>query len=187
MTGGTEEVLDSHPVVLAVALLVLLVMVVLDIAYIRRSKRQAEELDLPKGQWLRVVKGLVFDPMFELFVIGVLLFDDLTQNWEHAAVGAAGAVIGVAVGRYRFRIQYVRAVPELASIVFVRSRADTAVLAVLVLVRLAAEQNEVPVVGPLTLLVTFGLALVLAESAGRSWFSYRRYVRDVRDVAGVAA
>ena len=183
MTAGSQEVLQAHPVTLAVALLVLLVMVLVDVVYIRRSKRQAEDLDLPKGQWLRVVKGLVFDPAFELFVIGILLVEDLTQNWEHAAAGAAGAGIGLAVGHYRYRIQYVRAVPELRSIVFVRSRADTAVLGVLVLVRLAAEQHEVPVVGPLTLLVTFGLTLVLAESIGRSWFSYRRYTSDVARVA----
>lgn len=166
-------------VVSAVSLLLLAVLLVLDIRYIRQSKRLATTLGLPQGQWLRPAKTLVFDPAIELLAIGLLLADDLVQNWEHLAVGIVGAVVGFAVGRYRYRIQYVRAIPEHKAIVFVRSRAEYVALAILMLVSIASQQHEIPVVGPLTLLVTLGLATVVFEAIGRAWFSYRRYRQDL--------
>ena len=163
-----------------IALVLLTVLLILDIKYLRDSKRLAKSLDLPKGQWLRLVKTLVFDPVIELFVVGIVLVEDLVQNWEHVLVGAVGALIGLWVGHYRYRIQYVRAVPEHRAIVFVRSRAEYVALSILILVRLAAEQHQIPVVGPLNLLVTLLLTVVIFESIGRAWFSYRRYALDTR-------
>ena len=162
-----------------IALVLLLVLLVVDLKYIRESRKLAKTLDLPKGQWLRPVKTLVFDPVIEIFVVGAILIQDLLQNWEHMLVGVLGAVAGVAFGYYRFRIQYVRALPEYKAIVFVRSRAEYAALGILVLVRFAAEQHQIPVVGALTLLITGFLALIVFESIGRSWFSYRQYKKEV--------
>ena len=161
-----------------VTLVLLAVVLVLDIGYLRTSRRIARAMNLPQGQWLRMVNSLPFDPAIELLAIGVLLATDLLQNWEHVVAGTAGALVGLVVGHYRFRIQYVRAVPEHRAIVFVRSTAEYVALSILVLVKLTAEQHRIPVVGPLTLLVTLLLALVVFESIGRAWFSYRRYVRD---------
>jgi hypothetical protein len=165
-------------VISLVTLVLLAVVLVLDIGYLRASRRIAKTMNLPQGQWLRLVNSLSFDPAIELLAIGVLLATDLIQNWEHVVAGVAGAVIGLAVGRYRFRIQYVRAVPEYKAIVFVRSTAEYVALGILVLVKIVAEQHRIPVVGSLTLLVTLLLALVVFESIGRAWFSYRRYARD---------
>ena len=161
-----------------IALVLLTVLLILDIKYLRDSRRIAQSLDLPKGQWLRLVKTLAFDPVIELFVVGIVLVEDLVQNWEHVLVGAVGAIIGLWVGHFRYRIQYVRAVREHRAIVFVRSRAEYVALSILILVRLAAEQHQIPVVGPLNLLVTLLLAVVIFESIGRAWFSYRRYRAD---------
>lgn len=166
-------------IVALVALILLMVLLVFDLKYMRASRRLAKTLNLPKGQWLRPVKTLIIDPALELLAIGVLLGPDLVQNWEHAAVGVVGAAIGVAVGHYRYSIQYVRALPEYHAIVFVRSRAEYVALAILFLASLAAEQDQIPVVGPLTLLITFLLGIVLFESIGRAWFAYRRYKADV--------
>ena len=163
-----------------IALVLLTVLLILDIKYLRDSRRIAQSLDLPKGQWLRLVKTLFFDPVIELFVVGIVLVEDLVQNWEHVLVGAVGAIIGLWVGHFRYRIQYVRAVPEHRAIVFVRSRAEYVALSILILVRLAAEQHQIPVVGPLNLLVTLLLAVVIFESIGRAWFSYRRYLADTK-------
>jgi hypothetical protein len=124
------------------------------------------------------LKTLSFDPLIELLAIGVLLAGDVAQNWEHLVAGIGGAVVGVLVGHYRYRIQYVRAVPEHRAIVFVRSRAEYTAMVILVVVRFAAEQHQIPVVGPLTLLITLLLALLVFESIGRALFSYRRYEKD---------
>jgi len=166
-----------------ISLILLTVLLIVDIKYIRDSKRIAKEMNLPQGQWLRLVKTLSFDPIIELFAVGVVLGADLVQNWEHALAGVLGAVVGLFAGHYRFRIQYVRAVPEHKAIVFVRSRAEYIALSVLILVRFAAEQHRIPVVGPLTLLITFLLSIVVLESIGRAWFSYRRYAKDTAGVS----
>lgn len=68
--------------------------------------------------------------------------------------------------------------PAYKAIVFVRSRAEYVALTILLLVSIVAEQEEIPVVGPVTLLITFLLGLVLFESIGRASFSYRRYQQD---------
>ena len=161
-----------------IGLILLVVLLILDLKYIRDSKRIARALDLPKGQWVRLVKSLSFDPLIEIFVVGVVLAQDVAQNWEHMVGGFLGAAIGIVVGHYRFRIQYVRALSEQKAIVFVRSRAEYLALGILIVVRLAAEQHQIPVVGPLTLLITFLLGIVLFESIGRAWFSYRQYKHE---------
>jgi hypothetical protein len=165
-------------VVSAISLVLLAGVLVADILALRTSRRLARDLHLPKGQWLRRVSSLPFDPAIELLVVGLLLGQDLVENWEHAVAGAIGAAIGLLVGRYRSRLQYVRSVPDLRAVVLVRSREEYVALAVLALVRIASEQHEIPVVGPLTLLITAGLAIVVAESIGRAWFIYLRYAHD---------
>ncbi|HRY08594.1 MAG: hypothetical protein H6526_02095 [Actinobacteria bacterium] len=167
-----------------VALVLMAALLVVDLNYIRRSRKLAKELGLPQGQWLRPVKTLLFDPTIEVLVVGVLLGKDMVQNWQHLVVALIGAVIGLFIGHYRYRIQYVKALPEYTSIVFVRSRAEYTALALLALVSIASEQHEIPVVGALTLLITLGLAIVVFESIARSWFSYRRYTQDVAAHAG---
>ncbi len=161
-----------------IALILLAVLLFLDLKYLRDSRRIAKGMDLPKGQWLRLAKTVAFDPLIEIVVVGVLLGKDVVQNWEHLAVGVVGAAVGLWVGHFRFRIQYVRAVPERKAIVFVRSRAEYVALFILTFVSFATDQHEIPVVGPLTLLITLGLALVVFEAIGRAWFSYRQYSKD---------
>lgn len=178
-TATTDQQAPVLELVTLIATLVLLmVLLVLDLHYIRASRVLAKSLNLPKGQWLRPAKTLLFDPAIELLAVGVLLADDLIQNWEHMVTGIIGAVVGFVVGHYRYRIQYVRAIPEHKAIVFVRSRAEYVALVILMLVSCASQQHQIPVVGPLTLLITAGLSVVVFESIGRAWFSYRRYTRD---------
>ena len=177
-TSTSLETSVIELVVSLISLILLMVLLVMDLRYIRTSRKIAKGMDLPKGQWLRLVKTLAFDPLIEVLAVGVLLGVDLVQNWEHMVVGVVGAIVGLWVGHYRFRIQYVRAVPEHKAIVFVRSRAEYVALTILMLVSFASEQHQIPVVGALTLLITLGLAVVVFESIGRAWFSYRQYVKE---------
>ena len=78
-----------------ITLLFLVVLLVMDMKYIRASRRLAKALDLPQGQWLRPAKTLAFDPVIELIAVGVLLGADLVQNWEHMVVGVVGALLGL--------------------------------------------------------------------------------------------
>ena len=182
-TAATDT---TGPIALAlVSMGLIVILLVVDIRYLRASRRIAKDLDLPKGQWLRLVRSLPIDPLMELVIVGVVLAEDLVQSWEHVVVGLVGAALGIAGGHFRYRIQYVRAVPERHAIIFVRSRTEYVALAILVVVRLAAEQHQIPVVGPLTLLVTGLLAVVVFESVGRSWFSYRRFRSEAGATAAV--
>jgi len=176
----------AYLVVSMITLVLLATVLVLDIKFLRDSRRIAKDMNLPKGQWLRLVKTLYYDPAIELLVVGLLLGQDVVQNWEHLVAGIAGAIIGLLAGRYRFRIQYVRAEPAHKAIIFVRSKEEYVAIAILVVVRMAAEQHQIPVVGPLTLLVTLLLAVVVFESVGRAWFSYRQYKHDTSGLHGAA-
>ena len=177
-TSTSLETSVIELVVSLISLILLMVLLFMDLRYIRTSRKIAKGMALPKGQWLRLVKTLAFDPLIEVLAVGVLLGVDLVQNWEHMVVGVAGAIVGLWVGHYRFRIQYVRAVPEQKAIVFVRSRAEYVALTILMLVSFASDQHQIPVVGALTLLITLGLAVVVFESIGRAWFSYRQYLTE---------
>ncbi|MCB8996956.1 MAG: hypothetical protein H6528_06640 [Actinobacteria bacterium] len=53
-----------------VALVLMAALLVVDLNYIRRSRKLAKELGLPQGQWLRPVKTLLFDPTIEVLVVG---------------------------------------------------------------------------------------------------------------------
>lgn len=174
----SSQMTQNHPIIMIVVLVLLIVILVLDFRWMRASQKLAKELALPMGQWMRYVKSLPFDPFVDIVIVGSLLWKDLVQNWEHMVVAVIGAVIGLWVGHFRYKIQYVRAVPEHHSIVFVRSKSEYVALVILVLVRLAAEQHQIPVTGPLTLLITLLLGVVVFESIGRAWFSYRRYTKD---------
>lgn len=183
-TPPSEGAAIAELIGLLVVFVLLLVLLVMDLVYMSRSRKLAKELDLPKGQWLRPVKTLLFDPTIEVIAVGVILAKDVIQNWEHLALAVVGAVVGLVVGHYRYRIQYVRALPEYHSIIFVRSRAEYVALTILLLVSFASDQHEIPVVGPLTLLITAGLSIVLFESIGRAWFSHRHYKSETAEAAG---
>lgn len=176
--ADTQSMSPTDPVVAVVVFLVLLAAFVVDLRWVAVSRRLGRTLDLPKGQYLRLVRTLSIDPVMDLLVVGAILWGDLTRNWEHAAAAAVGAAIGLAVGRYRFRIQYVRSVPEHHAVVMVRSRAEYVALVVLLLVRAAAEQHQIPVNGALTLLVTLLLSVCVLESIGRAVSFLRQYRRD---------
>ncbi len=60
-------------------------------------------------------------------------------------------------------------------------------LTILLLVSFASEQEQIPVVGPLTLLITLLLATVVFESVGRAWLSFRRYRAETVEHESVEA
>ena len=150
-------------------LILLMVILILDLKYIRASRKLAKTLGLPKGQWIRPVRTLAFDPIIRLLAIGVILGADVVQNWEHLLVGLVGAALGLWVGYYRYGIQYVRAVPEHKSIVFVRSRAEYVALTILLILSIASEKIH-PGRGPADPAHHVLLGIVLFESIGRAWF-----------------
>lgn len=178
LVTSNGPVQTTQIVVYVIAWLLLLALLIGYIVMVRSSRSMAKELGLPQGQWIRPVKTLLFDPVLYLLIIGVVLGKDLAQNWEHMVAGLVGAAIGVWVGHFRYRIQYVQALPERKSIVFVRSRTEYIAAVILILVDWAAEQHVVPVVGPLTLLITCLLSLIVFESIARSSFCYTRYRKD---------
>lgn len=136
-------------------------------------------MDLPQGQSLRFVKTLAIGPILALLAVGVLLGHDVMRSWEHLMACAAGAVVGVVTGQRRYLKQYVRADPAHHAIVVVRSLVEYRILIILITVRGAAVHDQLPVVGWLSLLVSFLLSVVVFEAVARAWFSYRRYQADV--------
>lgn len=142
----------------------------------RIGEKNAADMHLDEGQTLNPLAMELLEPVFELLIIGMVLADDVMRDTSHMFIGLIGAVVGTAIGVYRWRIVYVRAVPEYTSVVMKRSTMEYVVLVGLFAVKIVTDFTEAEI-GGLSLLVTGVLALAVAESIVRSgliWLKYRK-------------
>lgn len=155
---------------------------VLIIAILRlnRSVAAAGDVTLEPHQRLRPVLMQLLEPPLEIAVVGVVLWDDLTLNAEHLVAGLVGAVPGVVIGVYRARIMYVRAVPQHHAVVLTRSAAEYVALGIVIAARIVADNqiDETDQSGPLSLVITALLVMVLVESIARVAAISLRYRGD---------
>lgn len=165
-----------------VALVILVVLLIVLIRLRRQGVRDSAFVELSSKQRLRPIKMEMIDPLVELLVVGILLYGDLTRNLAHVAAALVGVVPGIAFGIYRARLLYVRAEPKYKAVVLTRSGAEYIALALLVIVKIVAETVTVEL-GPVSMIITGLLALILAESFTRSIVTYRRYKQAVMALA----
>jgi len=175
----SQSLSQSNLVFIAMIVVVIAIAVAVERRLLTLSRAVTKGSGLPKGHYARVLTTLFIDPAVEIWLVGAILWADLIRNGEHVVAGVFGAAVGLSFGYLRYRIQYVGAVPEHRAVVLVRSRAEYVAVAALLAVRLAAEQDEIPLTGALTLLVTLLLSACVFESIGRTACILTRYRRDV--------
>lgn len=111
----------------------------------------------------------------------MILYDDVTRDRNHMVAGLIGVLAGVAIGTYRAKILYVRAVPEYKSVILTRSTKEYIAIVLLVVVRVFAEYWKIDL-GALTLIITALLALIVSEAIVRSGMTLWKYRKEVAHV-----
>ncbi len=156
----------------------LLWVVVVGIWWARRKGKADEEfVDIAAGQDLRLLAIVVLEPWIEIVLVGVLLWDDLSKDYQHWIAAAVGLVPGVIFGIHRARVMFVRAVPEFKAVVLVRDVLGDAAIVILILVRVVAETGF-RASASFNLALTLLLSLAISESLVRAALIVRRYRMD---------
>jgi hypothetical protein len=152
----------------------LLIMVVLR----QRTRGHPANATLLKGERLRPLAITMMDPVLSVVFVGVVLWDLATRDVVHAVVALLGAIIGLPIGILRARVQFVRAVPEAKGVVFRRSGAEYALLALLLVLRLAETSVQHARSTALTCVLAGLVALAVSESFARTTAIVLHYRRD---------
>lgn len=149
-----------------------------------RKVSAARKVDLAPGERFRPLRMEQLEPVIDVFLVGTILWADLTRNVDHVVAGAIGLLPGIAFGIYRAKLMYVRSYPELQGVVLRRSTNEYIAVAVLIVVKYLAEDHQLlPNTGWFSLVITGLLAFVVAESIGRSVVITRWYRRDTARAA----
>jgi hypothetical protein len=134
-------------------------------------------LHLPKREYVSLLWLAIFDPVFEVLFIGIVLWDDLTKDPLHWVAGGIGVVCGYIFARYRTRIMWVRPLPEKKAVVVRNSGAEYLALVFLVVVKTVSENSTFSNY-VVSLLITAGLLLIVSESAFRVGMLFVRYNKE---------
>ena len=134
-------------------------------------------LHLPKREYVSLLWLAVFDPVFEVLFIGIVLWDDLSRDIAHWIAGAIGVFLGFLVARYRTKIMWVRALPDKKAVVVRNSKSEYLVLVFLVVVKIASENTSLSNYW-LSVLITVGLLMIVSESAIRVTYLFVRYNKE---------
>jgi hypothetical protein len=170
--------------------IIILVLFMVIIAMTNGARRATAAMDLPRGQRLRPIALLLLEPVLYVLLVGVLLWDELSESVSHVLAGLAGVAVGAAFGVYRARIMYVRADPAHRGVILTRSTAEyvaVTILALLELGRSDLENHADRMDSPLSLLVTGLLTLALAEAVARIAATVLRYRQEAGAASAIRA
>jgi hypothetical protein len=154
----------------------IVVMIVFDL---RARNYGKKVLHLPKKEYVSLLWLAIFDPVFEVLFIGIVLWDDLSRDGWHWAAGAVGVVLGFLFARYRTRIMWVRALPEKKAVIVRNSGAEYLALIFLVIVKTVSENSTYSNYF-FSLLITVGLLMIVSESAFRVGMLFVRYSSEMK-------
>ena len=149
----------------------ILVMVIFDLKARNYGKKV---LHLPKKEYVSLLWLAIFDPVFEILFIGIVLWDDLSRDAWHWLAGGVGGILGYLFARYRTRIMWVRPLPEKKAVIVRNSGAEYLALIFLVIVKTISENSTYSNYF-VNLLITTGLLMIVSESAFRVGMLFRRY------------
>lgn len=158
----------------------LIVMIIFDL---RARNYGKKVLHLPKKHYVSLLWLAILDPVFEVLFIGVVLWQDLSEDWAHWIAGGIGVIFGYFFARYRTRIMWVRALPEKKAAIVKNSGAEYLALVFLILVKTVSENTSLDNYW-LSLAVTVGLLMIVSESAIRIVMLFQRYKREITAAAG---
>ncbi|WP_062390071.1 hypothetical protein [Demequina iriomotensis] len=124
-------------------------------------------VDLQPGERFRTLRMQMLEPVLALVVVGAILLSDLERTPTHALVAAVGAAAGCAFGWYRARSTYVASHPAHRGVVLRYSVESFVALALLVAIKIVAEQDLLPDGGAFRAIVAALLGFILVESLAR--------------------
>ena len=166
--------------------LILVVVLVLIVREFRVGKRVVENnpnVQLKPRERFRTLRLQMLEPVVAIVVVGSLLVTDLEREPVHALVALVGGVAGFAFGAYRARTTYVASVPAHRGLILLLSFEAVVALAVLLVIKVVAEQNLLPD-GDIFRVVLAGLlGFLLVESCARVYTLMGYYRRDEAAVA----
>ena len=157
----------------------IIVMIIFDLKARNYGKKV---LHLPKKEYVSLLWLAVFDPIFEVLFIGVVLWDDLSRDIWHWVAGAIGVVFGYVFARYRTRIMWVRPLREKKAVILRNSGAEYLALIFLIVVKTVSENSTYSNYF-VSLLITVGLLTIVSESAFRIGILFKRYNKELPSVA----
>jgi len=161
--------------------LILVVVLVLIVREFRVGKRVVENnpnVTLKPRERFRTLRLQMLEPVVAIVVVGSLLVTDLEREPVHALVALGGGVAGFAFGAYRARTTYVASVPAHKGLILLLSFEAVVALAVLLVIKVVAEQNLLPD-GDIFRVVLAGLlGFLLVESCARVYTLMGYYRRD---------
>ena len=159
----------------SVQLVLTLLFLVVAFSLVRKGRSDPLAATLPPRQRIRPVLLEILDPLLAIVVVGPLLDHELNVNAWHILAGLVGMAAGVPIGLLRSRVQYVRAVKRSKSVVLVRSRAEYALILLLVILRSSENSIRLNHSTIVTLMYALLLALPIGESCARSFTMVKKY------------
>ena len=132
----------------------------------------------PKRQYVRLLSLEKSEPFLELAIVGFLLWNELTADGWHLLVGLIAVVPGILLGRYRVNESFLEALPEHKAVVVRHTRGELLGLYILIAFKVLEGQAENGVLEfPywLTLVLTFGLVVIVAATISKVILIHKRY------------
>ena len=149
----------------------------------RQGVRQGATLDLAPKQRLRPLAMVWIDPLLAFLFAGEMLWTLIARDVMHGIAALAGIAVGIGAGYARGRVVYVRAVPEHSSIVIRRNAIEYALLAGLLVLRMAEDaiaKTHAPI---LTYALCGLIALAISESIARAATLTVQFRRDKAEMS----
>jgi len=142
---------------------------------VRKGRSDTKGTMLLPRQRIRPVLLEILDPLLAFIVVGPVLAHELNADTWHVLAGLVGVGAGVPIGLLRSRVQYVRAIRSSKSVVLVRSRAEYALIFLLVILRSSESSIRQNHSTSVTLLFALLLALPIGESCARTFSMVVKY------------
>lgn len=163
----------------SIQLVAIIFFAVLASRLVRKGRSDPAAVYLQPRQRIRPLLLELIDPVLALIVVGPVLAHELNLNTWHVLAGLLGLSLGIPIGVLRSRVQYVRAIKSSKSVVLTRSRAEYALIVVLLILRSGEDVIRQNHTTALTLLFAMLLALPVGESCARSLSILGKYQRSL--------
>jgi len=165
----------------SVQLIVIVLFAVVASTLVRKGRADPAAKDLQPRQRIRPLALEYLDPLLAIIVVGPVLAHELTLDSWHVLAALIGASAGIPIGVLRSRVQFVRAIKRTKSVVLTRSRAEYALVILLVILRSAEGSIRQSSSTLVTLLVAMLLALPIGESCARTVSIVQKYRQSVTE------
>ncbi|MEO9180669.1 MAG: hypothetical protein ABI298_03355 [Acidimicrobiales bacterium] len=142
----------------------------------RKGRRNSSNVTLVKRERLRPLSITLVDPLISLVLIGQIFWNLASSDIGHVVCALLGAPFGVAIGWARARVMYVRAIPEIKSVILRRSGTEYALLALLLGLRLAEDSVTANRSGFASYALTALISLAVVEAFARTGFIVQKYL-----------